>query len=56
MLGQRRRRWSSVVPTLGERLMFAGMYQKYIIACIMFFWMYAYKQYVKKTLQYDHSH
>ena len=30
MLGQRLRRWSNIVPTLGERLVFAGRIQTWV--------------------------
>ena len=30
MLGQRRRRWSNIVPTLAERLVFAGLLLRFL--------------------------
>ena len=30
VLGQRRRRWANSIPTLGQRLMFAGMAASHI--------------------------
>ena len=35
MLGQRRRRWTSIVPALGERLVFAGEGHKHKIPIIL---------------------
>ena len=36
MLGQRRRRWAIIVPTLGERLVFAGIAPAIILFCVVF--------------------